>query len=130
MTNSWSLLYDELYGVDPINGDIVVNMDGGVGGSWEVRSDLTQEEVEELRSKKQELTQYGKEKIRELMNESTENPDEMTHKVRFINIKYTDVFEKDQILTVKEMIPYAWHENFTFEEVEGEYHTIFFEDVK
>ena len=29
---------------------------------------LTQEEVEELRSKKQELTQYGKEKIRELMN--------------------------------------------------------------
>jgi len=30
---------------------------------------LTQEEVEELRSKKQELTQYGKEKIRELMND-------------------------------------------------------------
>jgi len=29
---------------------------------------LTQEEVEELRSKKQELTQYGKEKIRKLMN--------------------------------------------------------------
>lgn len=54
----------------------------------------------------------------------------MTYKVRFINIKYTDVFEKDQILTVKEMLPYAWHENFTFEEVEGEYHTIFFEDVK
>jgi len=52
------------------------------------------------------------------------------YKVRFNNIKYTDVFEKDQILTVKEMIPYAWHENFTFEEVEGEYHTIFFEDVK
>jgi len=69
MTNSWSLLYDEFYGVDPMNGDIVVNMDGGVGGSWEVRSDLTQEEVEELRSKKQELTQYGKEKIRELMNQ-------------------------------------------------------------
>jgi len=67
MTNSWSLLYDELYGVDPMNGDIVVNMDGGVGGSWEVRSDLTQEEVEELRSKKQELTQYGKDKIRELL---------------------------------------------------------------
>jgi len=30
---------------------------------------LTQEEVEELRSKKQELTQYGKEKIRELMDQ-------------------------------------------------------------
>jgi len=29
---------------------------------------LTQEEVEELRSKKQELTQYGKDKIRQLMN--------------------------------------------------------------
>ena len=33
---------------------------------------LTDEEVQELRSKKQELTQYGKEKLRELMNnEST-----------------------------------------------------------
>jgi len=30
---------------------------------------LTQEEVEELRKQKQELTQYGKEKIRELMNQ-------------------------------------------------------------
>jgi len=29
---------------------------------------LTDEEVQELRSKKQELTQYGKDKIRELMN--------------------------------------------------------------
>ena len=29
---------------------------------------LTQEEAEELRSKKQELTQYGKDKIRQLMN--------------------------------------------------------------
>ena len=61
-----------------MNGDIVVNMDGGVGGSWEVRSDLTQEEVQELRSKKQELAQYGKDKIRELMNKPPEqNPDEI-----------------------------------------------------
>jgi len=30
---------------------------------------LTQEEVEELRQQKQQLTQYGKEKIRELMNQ-------------------------------------------------------------
>jgi hypothetical protein len=30
---------------------------------------LTDEEVQELRNKKQELTQYGKEKIRELMND-------------------------------------------------------------
>jgi type I site-specific restriction endonuclease len=29
---------------------------------------LTQEEVEELRNKKQELTEYGKQKLRELMN--------------------------------------------------------------
>jgi len=38
---------------------------------------LTQEEVEELRSKKQELTQYGKEKIRELMNNQEPYPDAM-----------------------------------------------------
>ena len=31
--------------------------------------DLTPEEIQELRSKKQELTEYGKQKIRELMNE-------------------------------------------------------------
>jgi Mn-dependent DtxR family transcriptional regulator len=33
---------------------------------------LTQEEVEELRSKKQELTEYGKEKLRKLMNQPIE----------------------------------------------------------
>jgi len=38
---------------------------------------LTQEEIEQLRKQKQELTQYGKEKIRQLMNRSTENPDEI-----------------------------------------------------
>ena len=31
--------------------------------------DLTPEEIQELRTKKQELTEYGKQKIRELMNE-------------------------------------------------------------
>lgn len=30
--------------------------------------DLTPEEIQELRSKKQELTEYGKQKLRELMN--------------------------------------------------------------
>ena len=30
---------------------------------------LTDEEVQELRTKKQELTEYGKEKIRQLMND-------------------------------------------------------------
>ena len=33
---------------------------------------LTDEEVQELRKNKQELTQYGKEKIRELMNEEAQ----------------------------------------------------------
>jgi len=31
--------------------------------------DLTQEEIDQLRQQKQQLTQYGKEKIRELMNQ-------------------------------------------------------------
>ena len=31
--------------------------------------DLTPEEIQELRSKKQELTEYGKQKLRELMND-------------------------------------------------------------
>ena len=31
--------------------------------------DLTPEEIQELRTKKYELTEYGKQKIRELMNE-------------------------------------------------------------
>ena len=53
----------------------------------------------------------------------------MTRKVQFINVKYTDVFKRDQVLTVKEVLEYAWHEVFTFEEVEGEYETIFFEDL-
>ena len=50
-------------------------------------------------------------------------------KVCFINVKYTDVFEKDQVLTVKEMRPYAWHQTFIFEEMDGEYPTTFFKDV-
>ena len=55
----------------------------------------------------------------------------MTYKVRYTGFgPYKDKFEPNQIFTVKDMLPYAWHENFTFEEVEGEYHTIFFEDVK
>ena len=55
----------------------------------------------------------------------------MTEKVRYTGLgPYKEKLKPDQILTIKEMIPYAWHGNFTFEEVEGEYHTIFFEDVK
>ena len=37
---------------------------------------LTDEEVQELRSKKQELTQYGKEKIRELMEKDLTHEEE------------------------------------------------------
>ena len=33
---------------------------------------LTQEEVEELRNKKHELTEYGKEKLKELMEKRNE----------------------------------------------------------
>jgi vacuolar-type H+-ATPase subunit H len=39
--------------------------------------DLTPEEVQELRSKKQQLTEYGKEKIRQLMNNQEPYPDAM-----------------------------------------------------
>ncbi len=39
---------------------------------------LTDEEVQELRSKKQELTQYGKEKIRELMNKEPTHEEMLT----------------------------------------------------
>ena len=37
---------------------------------------ITQEEVEELRNKKYELTEYGKDKIRELMRNQEPYPDE------------------------------------------------------
>jgi hypothetical protein len=38
---------------------------------------LTQEEVDQLRKQKHELTQYGKEKLRQLMNNQEPYPDEM-----------------------------------------------------
>ena len=38
---------------------------------------LSDEEVQELRTKKQELTEYGKEKIRELMRNQEPYPDAM-----------------------------------------------------
>jgi hypothetical protein len=38
---------------------------------------LTQEEVEELRKQKYELTEYGKQKLRELMRNQEPYPDEM-----------------------------------------------------
>lgn len=37
--------------------------------------DLTPEEIQQLRSKKQELTEYGKQKIRQLMNYQAPNGD-------------------------------------------------------
>ncbi len=56
--------------------------------------DLTQEEVEELRNKKHELTEYGKQKLRELMNKDNDL------------IFKTDGEEKFRI-------PYQTLENFT-----------------
>jgi hypothetical protein len=38
---------------------------------------LTQEEVDELRNKKHELTEYGKQRLRELMRNQEPYPDEM-----------------------------------------------------
>jgi neutral trehalase len=38
---------------------------------------LTQEEIEELRNKKHELTEYGKQRLRELMRNQEPYPDEM-----------------------------------------------------
>jgi hypothetical protein len=38
---------------------------------------LTQEEVEELRNKKHELTEYGKQRLKELMRNQEPYPDEM-----------------------------------------------------
>ena len=35
---------------------------------------LTDEEVQELRTKKQELTEYGKQKLREFMNKDIQQP--------------------------------------------------------
>ena len=36
---------------------------------------LSQEEVQELRNKKYELTEYGREKLRELLNKEKQNDD-------------------------------------------------------
>ena len=41
---------------------------------------LSQKEIEELRNKKHELTEYGKDKIRELMRNQEPYPDEMFEK--------------------------------------------------
>jgi hypothetical protein len=38
---------------------------------------LTQEEVEELRTKKHKLTEYGEQRLRELMRNQEPYPDEM-----------------------------------------------------
>ena len=39
--------------------------------------DLTPEEIQQLRANKQQLTEYGKQKIRQLMNNQEPYPDEM-----------------------------------------------------
>jgi len=60
---------------------------------------LTQEEVEELRSKKQELTQYGKEKIRELMNheEMLEEAARREAALASLGIDYEDFKGEDDV---------------------------------
>ena len=56
---------------------------------------LSSEEVQELRSKKQELTEYGKQKLRELMNKS--NP--ITAKVSDEDLeKVMDAAERQELI--------------------------------
>ena len=43
--------------------------------------DLSPQEIEELRNKKHELTEYGKEQLRKLMNNQEPYPDEMFEEV-------------------------------------------------
>jgi len=57
---------------------------------------LTQEEVEELRSKKQELTQYGKEKIRELMMNRSFFLDSMFQEENYENVQGSEELENAQ----------------------------------
>jgi glucan phosphorylase len=57
---------------------------------------LTDEEVQELRKNKQELTEYGKEKIRELMNEEvqlTEKENQVLDIARNIMEEHKDAFQ-------------------------------------
>ena len=57
---------------------------------------LTDEEVQELRKNKQELTEYGKEKIRELMNEEvqlTEKENQVLDIARNIMEEHKDPFQ-------------------------------------
>jgi len=60
---------------------------------------LTQEEVEELRSKKQELTQYGKDKIRELMTheEMLEEAARREAALASLGIDYEDFKGEDDV---------------------------------
>ena len=60
---------------------------------------LTDEEVQELRSKKQELTQYGKEKLRKLMNNEP-TLDEMLEEAarrELANKEFKDLTEQERI---------------------------------
>jgi len=55
---------------------------------------LTQEEVEELRNKKHELTDYGKQRLRELMNNQEPYPDEMLEQVEnHLTLKHEEMLE-------------------------------------
>jgi len=57
---------------------------------------LTDEEVQELRKNKQELTQYGKEKIRELMNEEiqlTEKEEKVLDIARNLMEEHKEAFQ-------------------------------------
>lgn len=67
---------------------------------------LTQEEVDQLRKQKHELTEYGKQKIQQLMNNQEPYPDAMFEEAerreREVQQNIKDVIELDKLLTEKE----------------------------
>jgi DNA-binding MarR family transcriptional regulator len=60
---------------------------------------LTDEEVQELRKNKQELTEYGKEKIRKLMNKEPNHEEMLEEAARreLANKEFKDLTEQERI---------------------------------
>ena len=59
---------------------------------------LTQKEVEELRNKKHELTEYGKEKLRDLMS----NPQNLYEMIQALESR-VKVLEEENVSTTNEL---------------------------
>ena len=82
---------------------------------------LTDEEVQELRKNKQELTEYGKEKIRELMNEEvqlTEKENQVLDIARNIMEEHKDAFQHLAAIERKELAEKGFEELTTNEKIQ------------